>query len=353
MDSPTANPDPDPPAPTRFGWLGGLLVSAALFEATTRAVLIGLPELQWHLPCGGAVTQACAIRDYLRWRSMGGSLDDAHHPLYGHTLGTHEQGYTINAQRIRSPHPTPTHPPAGKQRVVLLGDSFTFGAEAPDAEIFPTRLAELRPDLDVVSLGVPGFGHDAAWLRYRDEGKALHPDLVVMGHLWLLTLRDASRWYLAPKPWFELEDDELQLHGTPIEPASVRFRRLRLRPWSVDLLTALTLTATGTPAEASLDWELTGAILEGFLAEVRADGALPYVLSMPTTREHAEGGVLIEDQEAWLSWCARAQAPCIDALPAFRQAWQAGQDTRRGEHWNVLGHDLVAQTLAEALPAAE
>jgi hypothetical protein len=345
------DPQP-PPARSGPGWLGGLLISAALFEATTRAALLAAPRLHWQVPCGGTVTVACPLRDYLRWREFGGDLDDAWHPVYGHTVGSHEQGHTINSQRIRSPLPTPTHPPEGKQRVLLLGDSFTFGSEASDEEMFPTRLAALRPDLDVVSLGVPGFGHDAAWLRYRDEGVALHPDLVVMGHLWLLSVRDASHWYLAPKPWFELDGATLTLHGTPIAPASQRFRDLRYRPWSLDLLRALLAKAGGAPVEPSLDWKLTGAILDGFVQQVRSDGALPFVLSMPTTEQHATSGLLADDQQAWLAWCARADAPCIDTLPNFREAWDRGQDTQRGGHWNTIGHEIVAQRLAEALPHA-
>jgi hypothetical protein len=343
--------DSTPRRPNRFA---ATVIGLALFEATTRAALLVIPGVSAQLPCGGDVTAACPLRDFLRSvHSNRHEIDDSHHPLYGHTVGGHEQGHTVNAQRIRRPDLVPPEAPEGMQRVILLGDSFTFGVDAEDHEIFPTRLGELRPDLDVVSLGVPAFGHDAAWLRYQEEGVPLHPDIVVMGHLWLLTVRDASQWYLAPKPWFTLQDDKLELHGVPIAPASERFSVLRRRPWSLMLAHAVLQLATGGNADPPLDWELTSAILDAFVADVRAHGAVPYVMSMPTTPAHAHGGLMADDQLAWLDWCATRPRLCIDTLPAFHDVWDQGRDTTRVGHWNAEGHEVVARALADTLPRAE
>ncbi len=72
-------------------------------------------------------------------------------------------------------------------RVVALGDSFTFGDEVGDEETWPAHLerilAEENPErsVDVVNLGVNGYGLDQAVLRFERDGASLSPDLVVLG----------------------------------------------------------------------------------------------------------------------------------------------------------------------------
>jgi hypothetical protein len=72
-----------------------------------------------------------------------------------------------NELGARSRTPTPAAIPAGRTRVVVFGDSFAAGTRLPQEETWPAQLAAARPDLDVVNLGVDGYGLGQALLLDR------------------------------------------------------------------------------------------------------------------------------------------------------------------------------------------
>ncbi len=70
-------------------------------------------------------------------------------------------------------------------RIVTVGDSFTFGDEVGDDQTWPAQLERLlgseeRP-VDVINLGVNGYGVDQAVLRYERDGASREPDVVILG----------------------------------------------------------------------------------------------------------------------------------------------------------------------------
>jgi hypothetical protein len=109
---------------------------------------------------------------------------------------------------------------------MLIGDSFTFCFEAGDLEAWPHLLNEKAPDLNVINLGVSGYGLDQMYLTLVEEIDKYRPDLVIVAYIdddlnrTLLSFRD----YM--KPRFCLKGDNLVLTNVPIgDPAEV-YRRL-------------------------------------------------------------------------------------------------------------------------------
>lgn len=87
--------------------------------------------------------------------------------------------------RDREIHTPGAHPDS--LRILLVGDSFTFGAGNEYEEIWPvrfeTRLREIRPDVDVVKAGVLGYDTRTEVL-YLDRLLPLYrPDVVVLAFL--------------------------------------------------------------------------------------------------------------------------------------------------------------------------
>jgi hypothetical protein len=68
-----------------------------------------------------------------------------------------------------------------RKRVVLAGDSYTFGAGVDAPDTFGAVLQQKSPDRVVYNLGMPGFGVDQVWMSVRHQGINLRPDLVVVG----------------------------------------------------------------------------------------------------------------------------------------------------------------------------
>jgi hypothetical protein len=91
----------------------------------------------------------------------------------------------VNSFGLRSPEVAVPKPP-GTVRILLLGDSFTFGLRVLDEETFGRRLeARLRgrygaAPVEVVSAGVISYCPLLEYLQYRHHLHALTPDLVVL-----------------------------------------------------------------------------------------------------------------------------------------------------------------------------
>lgn len=68
-----------------------------------------------------------------------------------------------------------------RRRVVLVGCSFTRGDEVRGEHTWAAALEEARPDLELVNLGMGGYGIDQALLRWRRDGRPLRADEVWLG----------------------------------------------------------------------------------------------------------------------------------------------------------------------------
>lgn len=152
--------------------------------------------------------------------------------------------------------------PSGAPRVDIVGDSITQGYGVIDAETYVWRLAEARPDLGFVNLGVGGYGTYQSLLAMESR-MADPPALFVYGffgdhrfrnvaHLaWVRALRDADGRNVVP-PHVTLAGDRLVRHaGASVEPwplagASALVNELH-RAWM-----RLTFRARADQADAAL-----------------------------------------------------------------------------------------------------
>ncbi len=235
--------------------------------------------------------------------------------------------YTINSQGIRARYEVADEPEAGKLRITTFGDSFTFGADVEDEATFQEQLTRLDPGLEVVNLAVPGYGLGQACLRYREEGKRLGSQVVLIGFL-SENLRRVVNVYRPfyfhktrlplTKPRFALEEGELVLVENPmrelegyralLEEPEATLKRLgrrdffygsRLRPGPFDVLPSVRLAKLLrqhlAPAERIVEkrfynpqseaFRVTVRLFESFYREVEDDGAAPVVVVFPDRRD--------------------------------------------------------------------
>jgi hypothetical protein len=99
-------------------------------------------------------------------------------------------GYDIppvrtNSFGLRSPE-VPVPKPPGTFRILLLGDSFTFGFMSGEESVFARKLERRLRDRDgasvieVVNAGVLSYCPLLEYLQYRHHLQALDPDLVIL-----------------------------------------------------------------------------------------------------------------------------------------------------------------------------
>jgi GDSL-like Lipase/Acylhydrolase family len=100
----------------------------------------------------------------------------------------------INAAGLRDDRDLPRAKPPGTFRVVVLGDSFTFGGKVQVDETFTADLErELRRGdpsrtAEVLNFAVPGYNTEQEMLSLKEAGLAYEPDLVIVNFV----LNDAA-----------------------------------------------------------------------------------------------------------------------------------------------------------------
>ena len=63
--------------------------------------------------------------------------------------------------------PVPAFPTPGEERVWLYGDSFVYANEVDDADAWGNQLS-LKLNRRVANFGIPGYGTDQAYLRFKN-----------------------------------------------------------------------------------------------------------------------------------------------------------------------------------------
>lgn len=126
---------------------------------------------------------------------------------------------TLNERGERGPL-RPHSKPAGIRRVVVLGDSTSWGWGVDDDALW-TRLVEreLGPGVELINLAVPGYGSDQELWAFEAQGRAYEPDLVLLGLVHNDTI--SNRFPVMQgmnKPVYQRDvQGEWQVVGRPVE----------------------------------------------------------------------------------------------------------------------------------------
>ncbi len=104
----------------------------------------------------------------------------------------------------------------GKARILLLGDSFTFGDEVSDNETYAYYLQSMLPNAEVINMGVHGYGHDQMLLLFLEQGLQYQPDMVILGFIQTDLDRNLVSFRDFAKPRFMVRAGELVLTHSPV-----------------------------------------------------------------------------------------------------------------------------------------
>ncbi len=280
--------------------------------------------------------------------------------------GNFEATYHINSQGYRGRLHS-AKPKAGTFRIVLLGDSFGFGWGVDDHHTYAARLEEILEGVEVINLSVSGYGTDQELLRLQRDGLPLNPDLVII-HVVSNDFLENRRpfMYQRAKPYF-LQDAQgnLTLHNVPVDTDNMVARHyyrdnlpLPFREWLSwnsyaytffnrryrEFMSRVRPATTGDPTEsgdttpADQAWPLFKALVGEIQGELEENGIRGLVM------HHYLQGLKFTPQMAELP------------LPSFdlHQLLYVKHTKREVSfpndgHWSPVGHELVANALAEEL----
>ena len=242
--------------------------------------------------------------------------------------------------------------PPGVSRIVAIGDSFTFGSDVDDGERFTDVLEGLLDGVEVINLGVPGYGTDQELRLLETQALRYEPDVVLLIACVFNDLDDItySRLYAWPKPHYTAEDTQLVLH----QP--IRTWDIRIRSWSYVaeyLWPRLLAGAFGPSVPVNLAMEEKAHLFDLLalrLAEVvSARGArLLAVLAYGPDRLDDDAEQVARYMTAAFS---RASMPVLDTATLFHghERGQSSLYASTGIHWSPKGHQVVAEGLREFL----
>jgi hypothetical protein len=300
------------------------------------------------------------------------------------------RGYRANGQGIRADRDFAARPAPGTVRVASFGDSFAHGSEVPNGATWADVLAAAEGRLEVLNFGVPGYGTDQAYLRFRRHAARWAPHVALLGVMSDNPQRNLNTF----RPFFERRSGlplgkprfavdaggELTLLPNPL-PRREDYRALLDRPHeTLARVGAHDAYFQASHARAPLDvlpsvrffhvvtharyrrpqlfrgvydprgeaYRVTMGILTAFHREALAAGMLPVVVFLPhgkDIRAARDGGSPIYG--SLLGGCAGAGLVCLDTGRAFA-ALPEEVDTRqliRG-HYTRRGNAVVGRWLA-------
>ena len=329
------------------------------FEAVARGVL-SVRDLRHRLETDDDTSHRLEwVRRQNRTRRLFYSFD-IHHPTRGwavkpsvRDLVAFDNGAVVNSNsdgvRGRQEYARPK--PPGAVRILVLGDSFTFGDEVGDDESYPAVLQTMLPGAEVVNLGVHGYGHDQMLLYLKEVGGRYEPDVVLLGFVYLDMARNLLGFRDFAKPRFTLAGEGLVLHGTPV-PTPDRVRLMEpFRPKIVDLLSLLYHRTPGWSAGRLADAEaLTASILDEFRRTAGSLRATPFVVYLPIEGElTAPISASIPEEQFFWRYCRDREVPALDLHERFLSQGARAAEFRRAGHWGPLEHRIAAGAIAESL----
>jgi hypothetical protein len=265
-----------------------------------------------------------------------------------------------------------------ERRVVIVGDSFTFGLEVPFESAWGTVLERrLGETVRIVNLGVDGYGVDQAVLRYERDGRPWKPDVAILGFIEHDLIRTLSvysfvtfpEWgFPFAKPRFALRNGALEQLTDRLEPpreilaapslASLPlidhdpgYRREEWEWRSYDASYALRFLlsvfhrwpATDFTSDVDAIVPLNTALIARFVETARHDGVVPRVVYLPARSDFVQGPHPLRDST--LAALQAAGVSYLDLRSCVAAAGESNAFIPSRPHYSAAGNAAVAQCL--------
>jgi hypothetical protein len=258
--------------------------------------------------------------------------------------------YCINAKGLRDDD-VPYEKPEGAFRIVLVGDSRSFGFGVPIEQHFSRILEGYFHNLDVINMAVDGYGVDQELLMLKMEGFKYQPDLVMVyvAHYGNQRHLRTNVWGV-DKPRFILHNGELVLENSSVRHDSLfdNLQRLdsRVSAYSQfygllrDLVVHIVLTTrqlgSSSNSEPDFDEEELHSLAEAIVLEMDRqcrlhDTRLLLLTAIQRLHDRSrEAGILVHNV-----------SPAM-ANPLFKLSDELG-------HFNEAGNGALAWDIAQFL----
>ncbi len=237
-----------------------------------------------------------------------------------------------------------------RTRILILGDSFTFGDGVSDDETYAAQLQQMLPEVEVINFGVHGYGHDQMLLYWKQEGVRYRPDILILGFI----PEDAERNMIGfrdfSKPRFEWNGRSLRLRNVPVPTPAVVYAQEPRRSRFVDLLRILAdEISVRTGRHETKKQALTREILREIARTAKGAGATTVFVHLGDARSQ-ERGDKTAGEMAFLKVCDDLGVRCLFLRRHFQaEKDRSGVEFRQEGHFDAAGHRLTASGIRDFL----
>ncbi len=309
--------------------------------------------------------------------------------LMGWTVGPNKRSadglYWISSEGIRAPHVGVSFAKdAGRTRIALVGDSFTFSQDVTYEDSWGYRLEKASGlEFQVLNFGVPGFGIDQAYLRYEKDVRKWKPKIVIFGFIADDFIRTMTvypfikypGWNLPfSKPRFILRDGDLKRINVPPLAAEAIFSRgsiselpfleyegsYKQSNWEKSLLHLSFLArffVSVFPGWSEVNPDVSvealvlvnAAILKDFVRSAAQTGAIPIVVYFPSKNEYTRPNLPLPIVKQVLH---EADIAYTDLSSCLLELNPADRFNPKGYHYSPQGNAAVANCLLNVVNEA-
>ncbi len=238
-----------------------------------------------------------------------------------------------------------------KIRILVIGDSFTFGEEVSDNETYPYYLQELIPNSEVLNLGMHGYGHDQMLIFLKEEGLKYNPDIVILGFIHADMTRNMVNFRDYAKPKFKLDDNNLKLTATPVPTLEKTLNWDWVRPRIIDVVSIFHHNYKKRNGDYDKEKEaLTTAILTEIIAQADNNDALPIFVYLPIIPEIHSNDFMTPGEQYLSDMCkTNVKVNYFSTRPYFINQLKKGVVFKERGHWGPTGNYTIAAALKQYL----
>lgn len=316
---------------TAVALIAGELAYRAILEARYRALVASFTSETWQLLPGSPLVFRLP----------------ASHDGRVRLLGAKDVPYRTNADGFRDA--TRGAKRNGVPRVLVLGDSYTFGWGVADVEPYPQRaealLRERGIDAEVINAGVPGYNTEQEAFLLDELLPRYRPDMVVVGYV----MNDAEPQMNVPQPTGPTYRYAISWAWEDARELVMR-RLLGAAEWGSPNKSLPSFNYARGFEERSRKWREPRAALARIALGCRRAGIPLLVMILPDFTQQFDAGypdTIIH--RAVTAWGEELGMETADLMPLFQ-----GQDHRlfslpTDGHPNARAHEVVARVLRDRI----
>jgi hypothetical protein len=262
----------------------------------------------------------------------------------------------------------------GDEKILFIGDSFTFGHGVGEEERYSSIIGKYG-NYNIRNLGTPGYGTDQELLILKEEIDLFGPDIVIVGYLVENIARNIERYPRLgnintgldyERPLFIVENNKLVLSNTPtIKPEELddiieikTDAKEKIKEYCFSCVFFYRGFRSFSPKESvydsyqnyylegSYDWKLTKLIFEEIKREVKNRGGRLIIVVIPLQEDvKSYDNTEFEYQKRFLEL---ENFEIIDLTKAFSEE-EEEMYYQYDSHWNKEGHLFGANLILDYL----